>query len=187
MRRRSICSRRTTSTSISAVRLAPVHLDSGAVQNLNSIWIVVLSPVLVFIYNTLGRAGRDASDCREVCLGLRGRCHRFLHLWRRCALGGGRQGVVVDHGVGIRLVFARRAARQRWTRHDCALTCRARGRLHDGGSTWPLRFSISGVWSQLAHFARLEDPVQSLTSTELFTKLGFAGCFARRSPLRCCR
>ena len=28
-------------------------------QNLNSIWIVVLSPVLVFIYNALGRSGRD--------------------------------------------------------------------------------------------------------------------------------
>ena len=30
-------------------------------QNLNSIWIVVLSPVLVFIYNSLGRVGKDPS------------------------------------------------------------------------------------------------------------------------------
>ena len=30
-------------------------------QNLNSIWIVVLSPVLVFIYNSLGRLGKDPS------------------------------------------------------------------------------------------------------------------------------
>src|SRR6204780_5289946 len=28
-------------------------------QNLNAIWIVILSPVLVYIYNTLGRFGRD--------------------------------------------------------------------------------------------------------------------------------
>ena len=28
-------------------------------QNLNSIWIVVLSPVLVLIYNSLGRVGKD--------------------------------------------------------------------------------------------------------------------------------
>src|SRR5580692_7632560 len=30
-------------------------------QNLNSIWIVLLSPVLVFIYNSLGRVGKDPS------------------------------------------------------------------------------------------------------------------------------
>ncbi|WP_267222645.1 peptide MFS transporter [Dyella silvae] len=38
-------------------------------QNLNAIWIVILSPVLVFIYNTLGRAGKDPSVAAKFALG----------------------------------------------------------------------------------------------------------------------
>jgi POT family proton-dependent oligopeptide transporter len=38
-------------------------------QNLNSIWIVVLSPVLVFIYNSLGRHGRDPSIAAKFAWG----------------------------------------------------------------------------------------------------------------------
>jgi POT family proton-dependent oligopeptide transporter len=38
-------------------------------QNLNSIWIVVLSPVLVFIYNSLGRIGKDPSIAAKFVWG----------------------------------------------------------------------------------------------------------------------
>src|SRR6202034_3357876 len=38
-------------------------------QNLNSIWIVLLSPVLVFIYNTLGRSGKDPSIAAKFAWG----------------------------------------------------------------------------------------------------------------------
>jgi POT family proton-dependent oligopeptide transporter len=38
-------------------------------QNLNAIWIVVLSPVLVLIYNGLGRIGKDPSIAFKFALG----------------------------------------------------------------------------------------------------------------------
>ncbi|MHB1059101.1 MAG: peptide MFS transporter [Rhodanobacter sp.] len=38
-------------------------------QNLNAIWIVVLSPVLVFAYNTLGRLGKDPSIAAKFAWG----------------------------------------------------------------------------------------------------------------------
>lgn len=38
-------------------------------QNLNAIWIVILSPILVFIYNGLGRIGKDPSIAFKFALG----------------------------------------------------------------------------------------------------------------------
>jgi proton-dependent oligopeptide transporter, POT family len=38
-------------------------------QNLNAIWIVLLSPVLVLIYNSLGRLGKDPSVAFKFALG----------------------------------------------------------------------------------------------------------------------
>jgi POT family proton-dependent oligopeptide transporter len=38
-------------------------------QNLNAIWIVILSPILVLIYNTLGRVGKDPSIAFKFALG----------------------------------------------------------------------------------------------------------------------
>ncbi len=38
-------------------------------QSLNAIWIVILSPVLVLIYNTLGRLGKDPSVAVKFALG----------------------------------------------------------------------------------------------------------------------
>ncbi len=38
-------------------------------QNLNAIWIVVLSPILVLIYNSLGRLGKDPSVAFKFALG----------------------------------------------------------------------------------------------------------------------
>ena len=38
-------------------------------QNLNAIWIVVLSPVLVWIYNSLGRVGKDPSVAAKFAMG----------------------------------------------------------------------------------------------------------------------
>ncbi|GAB2592736.1 MFS transporter [Dyella jejuensis] len=38
-------------------------------QNLNAIWIVILSPVLVFIYNSLGRLGKDPSVAAKFAWG----------------------------------------------------------------------------------------------------------------------
>lgn len=38
-------------------------------QNLNAIWIVILSPILVIIYNSLGRLGKDPSVAFKFALG----------------------------------------------------------------------------------------------------------------------
>jgi POT family proton-dependent oligopeptide transporter len=38
-------------------------------QNLNAIWIVVLSPVLVFMYNSLGKVGKDPSIATKFVYG----------------------------------------------------------------------------------------------------------------------
>jgi POT family proton-dependent oligopeptide transporter len=38
-------------------------------QNLNAVWIVILSPLLVAAYNTLGRIGRDPSVAAKFALG----------------------------------------------------------------------------------------------------------------------
>jgi POT family proton-dependent oligopeptide transporter len=38
-------------------------------QNLNAVWIVILSPVLVFIYNSLGRLGKDPSIAAKFVWG----------------------------------------------------------------------------------------------------------------------
>ena len=69
-RPRSICSRRRTSTC--DFSLFGWHLFTWIpeqYQNLNSIWIVVLSPVLVFIYNSLGRVGKDPSIAAKFAWG----------------------------------------------------------------------------------------------------------------------
>jgi len=51
-------------------------------QNLNSIWIVLLSPVLVFIYNTLGRSGKDPSIATKFAWGFGACAIGFFNLWR---------------------------------------------------------------------------------------------------------
>ncbi len=150
-------------------------------QNLNSIWIVVLSPVLVFIYNSLGRVRQGSVDCGEVRLGFRGGRGRLFHL--RCGrrMGGRRQGVLLDHGVGLRAVFARRAAGQRpGTGDDRPLRAGAHGRLHDGRlfrGVGPLAISRQRGREPRAH-SRRASPIRSSRSTiytSLFNKLGFAG------------
>lgn len=73
-------------------RLLGVHLFNWIpeqYQNLNSIWIVVLSPVLVGIYNALGRVGRDPPIAVKFACG-----------FAACALGFYIYGVSAVWAVG---------------------------------------------------------------------------------------
>lgn len=45
------------------------HMSAGQFQALNSIWIMVLSPVLAFLYNRFGAQGRDLSIARKMLIG----------------------------------------------------------------------------------------------------------------------
>ena len=109
-------------------------------QNLNSIWIVVLSP-RAGVHLQLARPARQGPvDCGQVRLGLRRRGGRIFHLRRGCALGGQRPGVVVDHGLGLRPVLAGGVAGERSRVGDDRPLCAgAHGRLHDGSVFCRLR------------------------------------------------
>ena len=162
-------------------------------QNLNSIWIVVLSPVLVFIYNSLGRARQGPVDRRQVRLGLRGRRDRLLHLRRGRALGGRRQvsswimvwgyglyslGELLVSGLGLAMIARYVPARM-------------------GGFMMGAYFVASGLsqylGSVVANFAHipegLKDPVESLerSTPVCSTSSDSPASSAPPSPSRCCR
>ena len=71
-------------------------------QNLNSIWIVLLSPVLVFIYNSLGRIGKDPAIAAKFAWGFAAVAIGFFIYGVGARWAVERPGVVVDHGVGLR-------------------------------------------------------------------------------------
>ena len=149
-------------------------------QNLNSIWIVVLSPVLVFIYNTLGRLGKDPSIAVKFAWGfscvaigffiygvgarwaVNGQVSSWIMVW---GYGLYSLGELLVSGLGLAMIARYVPARM-------------------GGFMMGAYFVASGLsqylGSVVANFAHipenLNDPVESLTIyTALFNKLGFAG------------
>jgi proton-dependent oligopeptide transporter, POT family len=149
-------------------------------QNLNSIWIVVLSPVLVFIYNSLGRVGKDPSIAVKFAWGfaavavgffiygvgarwaVNGQVSSWIMVW---GYGLYSLGELLVSGLGLAMI-----ARYVPTRM--------------GGFMMGAYFVASGLsqylGSVVANFAHIpegiNDPLESLSIyTSLFNKLGFAG------------
>ena len=149
-------------------------------QNLNAVWIVVLSPVLVFIYNSLGRVGKDPSVAAKFACGfaavaigffiygvgarwaLNGQVSSWIMVW---GYGLYSLGELLVSGLGLAMI-----ARYVPTRM--------------GGFMMGAYFVASGLsqylGSVVANFAHIpegiKDPMESLTIyTSLFNKLGFAG------------
>jgi POT family proton-dependent oligopeptide transporter len=149
-------------------------------QNLNSIWIVVLSPVLVFIYNSLGRVGKDPSVAVKfvygfiaVALGffiygvgarwaVNGQVSSWIMVW---GYGLYSLGEVLVSGLGLAMIARYVPARM--------------GGFMMGAYYVAVGLSqyLGSVVANLAHIPEnLTDPVQSLMIyTRLFNKLGFAG------------
>jgi proton-dependent oligopeptide transporter, POT family len=149
-------------------------------QNLNSIWIVVLSPVLVFIYNTLGRTGKDPSIAAKFAWGfaavavgffiygvgarwaVNGQVSSWIMVW---GYGLYSLGELLVSGLGLAMIARYVPARM-------------------GGFMMGAYFVASGLsqylGSVVANFAHIpegiKDPLESLAIyTSLFNKLGFAG------------
>jgi POT family proton-dependent oligopeptide transporter len=149
-------------------------------QNLNAIWIVVLSPVLVFVYNTLGRLGRDPSIAAKFAWGFAAvAIGYFMYgLGARFAVGGQVSSWTMVWGYGfyslgellvsgLGLAMIARYVPERM-----------------GGFMMGAYYVASGIsqylGSVVANFAHVPkdvtDPVVSLPIyIDLFDKLGFAG------------
>jgi POT family proton-dependent oligopeptide transporter len=149
-------------------------------QNLNAIWIVVLSPVLVFIYNSLGRVGKDLSIAAKfawgfgaVALGffiygvgsrwaVNGQVSSWIMVW---GYGLYSLGELLVSGLGLAMIARYVPARM-------------------GGFMMGAYYVASGLsqylGSVVANFAHIpegiDNPLESLgIYTSLFNKLGFAG------------
>jgi proton-dependent oligopeptide transporter, POT family len=149
-------------------------------QNLNSIWIVVLSPVLVLIYNSLGRLGKDPSIAAKFAWGfaavaagffiygvgarwqVNGQVSSWIMVW---GYGLYSLGELLVSGLGLAMIARYVPERM-------------------GGFMMGAYFVASGLsqylGSVVANFAHipegLSDSIESLTIyTSLFNKLGFAG------------
>ncbi|HEY2590511.1 MAG TPA: oligopeptide:H+ symporter [Steroidobacteraceae bacterium] len=149
-------------------------------QNLNSIWIVILSPVLVFIYNGLGRIGKDPSVAAKFAWGFAavalgyfiygvggwwavgGQVSSWVMVW---GYGLYSLGELLVSGLGLAMIARYVPARM-------------------GGFMMGAYFVATGVsqylGSVVANFAHVRtgitDPIATLPIyTRLFTKLGFAG------------
>ena len=129
-------------------------------QNLNAIWIVLLSPVLVFIYNTLG-AGFFIYGV-GARWAVAGQVSSWIMVW---GYGLYSLGELLVSGLGLAMIARYVPARM-------------------GGFMMGAYFVASGIsqylGSVVANFAHIpqgiSDPVESLTIyTSLFNKLGFAG------------
>lgn len=149
-------------------------------QNLNSIWIVVLSPVLVLVYNSLGRVGRDPAIAVKFALGFAAVAAGFFiyGVGARSAVAGQVSSWMLVWGYGLYSLGELLVS-------GLGLAMIARyvpERM--GGFMMGAYYVASGVSQYLgsivANFAHipenLNDPVQSLAIyTALFNKLGFAG------------
>jgi POT family proton-dependent oligopeptide transporter len=149
-------------------------------QNLNAIWIVVLSPVLVVIYNGLGKLGKDPSIAAKFAWGfaavaigffiygvgakfaVEGRVSSWIMIW---GYGLYSLGELLVSGLGLAMIARYVPARM-------------------GGFMMGAYFVAVGLsqylGSVVANFAHIPDdiknPLDSLTIyTSLFNKLGFAG------------
>ena len=149
-------------------------------QNLNSIWIVLLSPVLVFAYNSLGRLGKDPSVAAKFAWGfaavaagffiygvgakfaVNGQVSSWIMVW---GYGLYSLGELLVSGLGLAMIARYVPERM-------------------GGFMMGAYFVASGIsqylGSVVANYAHipegLTDPLQSLAIyTSLFNKLGFVG------------
>jgi POT family proton-dependent oligopeptide transporter len=152
-------------------------------QNLNSIWIVVLSPVLVLIYNSLGRIGKDPSIAAKFAWGFAAVAVGFFTygLGARTAINGQVSSWIMVWGYGLYSLGELLVS-------GLGLAMIARyvpARM--GGFMMGAYFVASGisqylgsVVANLAHVPEgLTNPLQSLEIyTALFNKLGFAGIAA---------
>ena len=149
-------------------------------QNLNAIWIVVLSPVLVFIYNGLGRLGKDPSVATKFAFGfaavalgffiygvgalgaVNGQVSSWIMVW---GYGLYSLGELLVSGLGLAMIARYVPSRM-------------------GGFMLGAYFVAVGISQYLgsvvangAHIPdNITDPVQSLVIyTHLFNILGFVG------------
>jgi len=149
-------------------------------QNLNAIWIVLLSPVLVLIYNGLGRIGKDPQVAVKFALGfaavaagffvygigahwaVAGQVSSWTMVW---GYGLYSLGELLVSGLGLAMIARYVPARM-------------------GGFMMGAYYVASGIsqylGSVVANFAHipegLNDPLQSLEIyTNLFTQLGWVG------------
>jgi len=149
-------------------------------QNLNSIWIVVLSPVLVFIYNGLGRFGRDPSIASKfawgfVCVAIgffiygvgarwavNGQVSSWIMVW---GYGLYSLGELLVSGLGLAMIA-------RYVPERMGGFMMGAYFLATGISQY-----LGSVVANIAHIPEdLHDPVESLTIyTKLFNELGYAG------------
>ncbi|QAU25119.1 MFS transporter [Dyella sp. M7H15-1] len=149
-------------------------------QNLNAIWIVILSPVLVFIYNSLGRVGKDPSVAAKftwgfaaVALGffmygfgavwaVNGQVSSWVMIW---GYGLYSLGELLVSGLGLAMIARYVPARM--------------GGFMMGAYFVAVGISqyLGSVVANIAHIPEdLTDPLQSLTIyTHLFNILGFVG------------
>ncbi len=149
-------------------------------QNLNAIWIVVLSPVLVFIYNSLGRLGKDPSVAVKfawgfaaVALGffmygvgarsaVNGQVSSWIMVW---GYGLYSLGELLVSGLGLAMIARYVPERM--------------GGFMMGAYFVAVGISqyLGSVVANIAHIPdNITDPLQSLTIyTHLFNILGFVG------------
>jgi POT family proton-dependent oligopeptide transporter len=149
-------------------------------QSLNAIWIVILSPVLVWIYNALGRRGKDFPVAAKFALGfvavavgffmyglgattaVAGKISSWYMVW---GYGFYSLGEILVSGLGLAMIARYVPARM-------------------GGFMMGAYYVASGVaqymGSVVANYAaipdNITDPLESLKIyTSLFNKLGFVG------------
>jgi POT family proton-dependent oligopeptide transporter len=149
-------------------------------QSLNAIWIVILSPILVLIYNTLGRTGKDLPIAAKFAFGfaavaagffmydvgasnaVAGQVSSWTLVW---GYGLYSLGELLVSGLGLAMIARYVPARM-------------------GGFMMGAYYVAVGIsqylGSVVANYASipkdLTDPLQSLTIyTALFNKLGMAG------------
>jgi proton-dependent oligopeptide transporter, POT family len=149
-------------------------------QNLNAVWIVLLSPVLVFIYNSLGRLGKDPSIAAKFVWGfaavaigffiygvgarwaVHGQVSSWIMVW---GYGLYSLGELLVSGLGLAMIARYVPERM-------------------GGFMMGAYFVASGLsqylGSVVANFAHipqnLTNPLESLSIyTRLFNELGYAG------------
>lgn len=149
-------------------------------QNLNSIWIVLLSPVLVFIYNSLGKLGKDPSIAAKfawgfaaVALGffmygfgatwaVNGQVSSWIMVW---GYGLYSLGELLVSGLGLAMIARYVPERM--------------GGFMMGAYYVAVGISqyLGSVVANIAHIPdNLTDPLQSLSIyTHLFNILGFVG------------
>jgi proton-dependent oligopeptide transporter, POT family len=149
-------------------------------QNLNAIWIVVLSPVLVFLYNWLGRSGRDPAIAVKFAWGfasvaagffiygvgadsaVNGQVSSWIMVW---GYGLYSLGELLVSGLGLAMIARYVPERM--------------GGFMMGAYFVAVGLSqyLGSVVANIAHIPEnLHDPLESLAIyTSLFNKLGFAG------------